>query len=76
MPAIGRDMNNLYLRYDYLVSKSLHTKKIGVIKLWWSISAREQTQINSQGFKATLNRRILHVVVYVIQEFNTFLTAK
>ena len=33
MPAIGRDMNNLYLHYDYLVFKSLHTKKIGVIKL-------------------------------------------
>ena len=43
MLAIGGVINNLYLHYDYLVSKSLHAEEIGVIKLCWSISTREQT---------------------------------
>ena len=33
MLAIGGVINNLYLHYDYLVSKSLHAEEIGVIKL-------------------------------------------
>ena len=33
MLAIGEVMNNLYLHYDYLFSKSLHAEEIGVIKL-------------------------------------------